>query len=235
MNSNHNGHNRNSINIIIIDTDSFRCSRRINLFAKHPDIGEIISGMDLQDILGMNLEMHFDVALVSVEFLSPTDFSKLTRSFREYFPESKVIATEAPDESSEILAYLEAGAWDYLGRRPGKPKLISKIRSSANGRSRVSPDVTAALIDRIYELAQYQPQGASLSNGEGDLTPREREVLALIAQRMSNRQIAEELVLEVGTVKNHVHNLLKKLDADNRYEAAAMAVEPFVLPTGYSK
>jgi DNA-binding NarL/FixJ family response regulator len=58
-----------------------------------------------------------------------------------------------------------------------------------------------------------------------ELTPREREILALIARRLSNMEIAQELVVEVGTVKNHVHSVLKKLGVDNRYEAAAFSVQ----------
>ena len=138
------------------------------------------------------------------------------------FGDLKIIATESPEHPEEIIAYIEAGAWDYVSRKQGTMTLIHKLHLSAVGQSQLEPPVTAALMSRIHELAQLRTPSMNGSNGIGTLTPREKEVLALISRRMTNREIAEELVLEVGTVKNHVHNLLSKLEVDNRYEAAAL-------------
>jgi DNA-binding NarL/FixJ family response regulator len=86
---------------------------------------------------------------------------------------------------------------------------------------RVSPGIAAALMSRVAEYAQLLDDVDAGVGVAADVTPREQEILDLIGQGLTNQQIAEQLVIEVGTVKNHVHSILQKLDANSRHEAAA--------------
>ena len=104
--------------------------------------------------------------------------------------------------------------------------MLQHVRAAHDGEAIVSPDIAAALMDHISELAQISSQTDIDPSAYAELTPREREVLDLIGEDSSNRQIAEKLFIEVGTVKNHVHNILKKLDVSNRHEAASFL--PFI-------
>ncbi len=97
------------------------------------------------------------------------------------------------------------------------------IRAAHAGKARVSPDIAAALMSRVAELAQLVSQ-ASISPEAGELTPREMEVLKLIGQGLTNQEIAEHLVIELGTVKNHVHNILNKLGVSSRRDAVGYLV-----------
>ncbi len=212
------------IKVLIIDSDSVRISNRMTEFAKFGDFGEIRSGLGPDAIHAFPEDQTFDVCLTSSDHLLPKALHLLVKTARQHDPRMKIIVTEAPEEPERILQYLEAGAWAYVCRLASIDELANRIRSAVRGSIQFSPAVAGALVGRIQELSSRHTSGVSLVNGYAELTPREHEVLALIGQRMTNRQIAKELVLEVGTVKNHVHNLLKKLDVDNRYEAAAYSL-----------
>lgn len=95
------------------------------------------------------------------------------------------------------------------------------MRAVQSGEALVSPNIAAALMSRVSELAQLFADVESGLNEAADLTPRECEILGLIGQGLTNQEIADRLVIEVGTVKNHVHSILQKLEVGNRRDAAA--------------
>jgi RNA polymerase sigma factor (sigma-70 family) len=101
-------------------------------------------------------------------------------------------------------------------------RLLEHVRAVHDGKAIISPDIAAVLMNHISELAQISSQVDINPSAYAELTPREKEVLDLIGEEYSNREIAEKLVIEVGTVKNHVHSILKKLDVSNRHEAASL-------------
>jgi two-component system nitrate/nitrite response regulator NarL len=134
---------------------------------------------------------------------------------------TKVLALGLAESKEQILQYVEAGAAGYVLKDDSVEDLLRRIRGTYRGQVRVSPKIAAALMSRVTEYAQLLNQVEAGIGNVDDLTPREQEILDLIGQGLTNQQIAEELVIEVGTVKNHVHNLLQKLDASSRHEAAA--------------
>ena len=97
--------------------------------------------------------------------------------------------------------------------------MLEHIRAAYNNTAFISPEIAAALIAKVNELAKHfqNYEGASLSF---ELTHRERQVLQLLSQNLTNQEIAEQLVIEVGTVKNHVHSILEKLKVSSRQDAA---------------
>jgi DNA-binding NarL/FixJ family response regulator len=122
------------------------------------------------------------------------------------------------DEVPLILHYLEAGADGYILNKDSTWAFLQKIRAVYNGRPRICPEVTAALMERVMELSNGQPitkKDAALT----ELTGREREVLELVGCGLSNREIAQRLYIEVGTVKNHIHSILRKLNVETRHDA----------------
>ena len=117
--------------------------------------------------------------------------------------------------------YVEAGAAGYVLKDDSVDDLVERVRGAHAGQVRVSPGIAAALMSRVSEYAQLLDDVETGVGEAADLTPREREILDLIGQGLTNQQIGDLLVIEVGTVKNHVHSILQKLDASSRHEAAA--------------
>lgn len=139
-------------------------------------------------------------------------------------PEVNVLVSGVEEEVEQILRYVEAGADGYLGREESAERMVQKIEATTAGEALVSPRVAASLLSRVAALSDYVPATVhhSLSEVEyEELTPRQSEVLELLHDELSNRQIANRLHIQLGTVKNHVHHILKKLDVQDRYEAAA--------------
>lgn len=129
----------------------------------------------------------------------------------------RVIALGATDTEDEVIACAEAGAAGYLPRDGTLEDLTNIITSVAGGETVCSPRVAVALLRRVAALAAERRawnQGARL-------TAREWEIVQLIDHGLSNKEIARQLVIEVRTVKNHVHNILEKLQVHRRGEAAA--------------
>jgi two-component system, NarL family, nitrate/nitrite response regulator NarL len=135
-------------------------------------------------------------------------------------PEVRVVAFAVPETESEIIASAEAGVAACVTREASFAELVATIERVGSGESLCSPQVAAVLLRRVATLA-----AARSGEPAASLTSREREILELIDEGLSNKQIAQRLCIEVPTVKNHVHNLLEKLDVHSRYDAAALIRE----------
>jgi NarL family two-component system response regulator LiaR len=138
-----------------------------------------------------------------------------TRKLRELCPEVQIIALTSFKEKELVQDALQAGAIGYLLKNITNDELAEAIRAAHAGRSTLAPEATRILIEAA---TQPPPPGH-------DLTEREREVLRLICQGLNNREIAERLTISRSTVKNHVSNVLSKLGASSRTEAATFAVQ----------
>jgi DNA-binding NarL/FixJ family response regulator len=137
-------------------------------------------------------------------------------------PESQVLILTTFEDDEYILGALRAGASGFLLKRSTPEDLIAAIHTVAAGDALLSPSVTRRIIDRMAR----QPVIADAKDPRLDeLTPREREVLELIAQGLSNREIAAALVVEETTVKTHVKRVLMKLNARDRVHAVILAYE----------
>jgi DNA-binding NarL/FixJ family response regulator len=138
----------------------------------------------------------------------------LIRQIRDADDE-RVIATVAIDPSMKI-DLLEAGADAIVSLYDRPERLADRIRAALEGQVILDPDETAALVRRFRRLSRLcVNQGIDVDRCK-QLTQRERDIVALLARRATNVQIADELGVAVGTVKNHVHNILAKLDVDSR-------------------
>lgn len=134
----------------------------------------------------------------------------------------KVMVTDLIQSNAAILQCVEEGAAGYVYESESVTDLVQKIRALSQDEFIVSPSVASALITRIAELKRcaYSVEQNKVNGQWDELTPREREVLEFLAQGCSNQEIAEVLIIEVGTVKNHVHSIFRKLDIRERQHAA---------------
>jgi DNA-binding NarL/FixJ family response regulator len=134
-------------------------------------------------------------------------------------PGTRVVALAVPENEREVLACAEAGVAGYVTREGSVEDLVAAVESVARGEILCSPRMAATLFQRIATLALERSPGSI----ESRLTSRELEILDLIDQGLSNKEIARRLTIELSTVKNHVHNILEKLNVSRRSEAAARA------------
>jgi two-component system, NarL family, response regulator LiaR len=173
-------------------------------------VGEAENG---QQALRLCAEERPDVVLMDL-VMPGMDGVQATRAIRERFPDIRVIALTSFPEDRLVQDVLEAGALSYLLKNVGADELARAIRAAHEGRSTLAPEAAQVLIHR----ATHQSPGH-------DLSPREREVLALMVQGLSNPDIADRLVVGRSTIKFHVSSILGKLGVQSRTEAVAMAVQ----------
>jgi len=152
-----------------------------------------------------------------------------TREVLAARPDVRVVILTTFEEDDYIFGALTAGASGFLLKRTSPEDLIQGIHTIAAGDSLLSPSVTRRVIDR---MAVQRAAGTTFDRRLGDLTPREREVLGLIARGLSNTEIAAALVIEESTVKTHVKRILGNLQLRDRVQAVIFAYENGLAATG---
>jgi len=150
--------------------------------------------------------------------LGPGAGAPLVRAIVATAPDSRVVMLGVSDDDPEVLPLAEAGVAGYVTTEASGDEIVTIVESVARGEMPCSPRLAATLLHRVATLAQEQHAPSPLSS----LTARERQIVELIGDGLSNKEIASGLQIEVATVKNHVHNILEKLNVTRRAEAAAL-------------
>jgi len=141
--------------------------------------------------------------------------AEVTRVIKQRYPHPQVIGLTSFKDEALVQQAMQAGAISYLLKNVTADELAAAIRAAHAGRSTLAPEATAALV----QAASHPPAPGF------DLTVREKEVLALMVEGLSNPEIAERLIVSRSTIKFHVSSILSKLGATSRAEAAALAVQ----------
>ena len=208
------------INILLVNEIRLMGNVIAAALEDEPDIHVVASVTNIDEALKIVEEKAVDVALVSTR-LPDKGALKLTQAITELAPATKVLALGLTEEKKRVLRYVEAGAAGYVLKDDSLDDMIETIRAAEEGEVFVSPKIAAAMMERLSDLAQMFSDVENSVTDDADLTARELEVLELIGEGLTNQQISERLVIEVGTVKNHVHSILEKLNVSSRGEAAA--------------
>jgi two-component system, NarL family, response regulator DevR len=167
------------------------------------------------------LSLKPDVVLLDVRLGERDDGSGVTacREIRSALPDTRVLMFSSYGESTTVLSALLAGASGYLLKNVGRARLIDALRAISGGESLLDPAVTGPILDALVAVSGGQRQT------ESPLSSREKEVLKLIAEGSTNKEIAQALVISEHTARNHVVHILDKLGLSRRSEAAAYAAK----------
>jgi DNA-binding NarL/FixJ family response regulator len=147
-------------------------------------------------------------------------------AMKETVPSTKIIMLTVSDEEADLYEAVKSGAAGYLLKDSSIEEVAQAVRVVADGQSLISPSMAVKLIDEFKQMSR--PEREHVPGGLR-LTERELEVLRLVAKGMNNREIARQLYISENTVKNHVRNILEKLQLHSRMEAVMYAVREKLL------
>jgi len=206
------------IRVLVVDKTRTVSEMIALKLSTEPDIEVIGTAMTVDE--AMRQAPECDIVLASI-ILPNNGLFELTQTILKTHPAVRVLAIDLPKSAETIIRYIEAGVAGYVLKGASTDEILRSIRAAYSEQALVSPQVAAVLMSRITELARVR-MGIGLKSREfNGLTPREREVLDLMGRGLSNQEIADHLVIEVGTAKNYVHSILKKLDVSSRQAAIA--------------
>jgi DNA-binding NarL/FixJ family response regulator len=200
-----------SVSVVIADDNPVLRLGLHAMFEREPRIAVVGEAHDGPSAVALAAERRPDVLLLQIR--APSELAAVAL----VGPPTRVaVLTGLPDPGTVVRA-VAAGARSYLLHGCfQRQELIDAVLGTAAGRSHLSPPAAAALVDHLQGGAVLDP------GGTGELTRRELEVLELMAEGLSNAQIAERLTISGKTVKNHVHHVYKRLNAENREQAVAI-------------
>jgi DNA-binding NarL/FixJ family response regulator len=209
------------IRVLIVDDDDLMRAGLRGVLASDDGIELVGGANDGREAAYRVRLLQPDVVLMDVR-MPDLDGISATREVAAAYPEVKVVILTTFEQDDYIFGALSAGASGFLLKRTRPEELIAAIHTIAAGDSLLSPSVTSRVVER---MAGQPPPDATSDRRLEELTPRETEVLALVARGRSNAEIAGELVIEESTVKTHVKRILAKLGARDRVQAVILAYE----------
>ena len=185
-------------------------------------VGEGSNGAEAVDLAA---RLSPDVILLDL-LMPQMDGVEATRKILEGNPKSRVLILTSFGDDDKVFPAIRAGAQGYLLKDIQPRDLVQAIRETYQGKAQLHPDVAQRLMAAVSgHVPIKEPKSVSLPKELEGLTEREREVLELIARGLTNREIAEKMVISEKTVKTHVSNLLDKLELEDRTRAAIWALK----------
>ena len=189
------------------------------LLSRHPDFVVVAEAATEEDAVSQALKHEPDIVLMDIRLAGGSGI-EACQQIKQKLPETKVIMLTSFAEDELLFAAIRAGATGYVLKQVGGGDLIRAIEAAARGEAMLDPSLTQRVFVEVRRSIKKEEAVAF-----ADLTGQEKQVLALISEGKTNREIAAELYLSEGTVRNYVSSILSKLNVSNRAEAAAYAIK----------
>jgi len=206
-----------AIRVLVVDDHPIVREGIVAIVASAPDLEVVGQAANGAEAITQFAALRPDIVLMDLR-MPVMDGVSATAHIHAEHPEVTVVVLTTYETDEDILSAIEAGATGYLLKAAPKEELIAGVRAAANGQVALAPSVAAALVSRVQA-----PEPARL-------TPREIEVLGLVADGLSNAQIGRRLFITEATVKTHLLRLFEKLGVNDRTRAVTLAMERGILP-----
>jgi len=204
------------LRLLLVDDHALFRDGLVNLFRYENDFTVVGEAEDADTALDKARELLPDLVLMDID-LPGADGVAATRRIKAELPHVSVVMLTVHDDTEKLMEAVKAGAEGYLVKNIRSAELLEQLRGVKRGEAAISRRMAARILEEFRRPEE-------LPEPEGDLTQRELEVLELVADRLSNKEIAAQLFLSEHTVKNHLKNILSKLHLRSRRQAAAYGV-----------
>lgn len=215
------------VRVLLADAHSLFREALSAALAGQPDLAVVAEAEDGLEAVGEATRMEPEVAVLDAD-LPNCEGVRAARLIRERVPGCRVVLLASEEEQDTLADAIDAGVNAYLTKASPLADLVDAIRAVHRGDTLVPARMLGGLLDRLVNRRREQSDAVRRM---GRLTPREREVLALLAQGGDNDSIARDLVISPQTARTHIQNVLVKLGVHSRLEAAAVAIRNGLLDT----
>jgi DNA-binding NarL/FixJ family response regulator len=216
---------REPIRVVVVDDQELFRRGLIMLVAAEEDIEVVGEASDGDEAAELAASTVPDVVLMDVRMPKRSGI-EACRTIKQVAPSAKIIMLTVSDEEGDLYDAIKNGASGYLLKDASIDQVAQAIRVVADGQSLISPSMAAKLLEEFKTISSV---GSKPDVIMPKLTDRELEVLNLVARGLNNREIARDLYISENTVKNHVRNILEKLQLHSRMEAVMYAVREKLL------
>ncbi len=206
-----------NIRVLIVDDHALFRQGMASFLNEQPDIQVVATASTGQEAVGHAQRLRPDVILMDINMPGEGGISA-TEAILRHVPNARVLILTVSEDDRDLLDALRAGAVGYLLKSATPDEVVQAIRFAYEGKSVVSPEMTSRLITYVREGRVQQEPVPTLS-------PRERQVLQLVARGYTNAEIARALVISENTVKTHLRRIMEKLGVHNRAQLAALAAQ----------
>ena len=218
--------------ILLVDDHELFREGLAGLVNAQDDLTVVGQAGDGLEALTLARDLQPDLIVMDIN-MPICDGLEATRLIREALPEVRIVMLTVHDLDEKLFAAIKAGANGYMLKDTSSGAFLLGVRSALGGEARLPPKLAASLLNAYAQLAK-QPSTQVPTEENPDLTPRELEVLNMIAVGASNLEISDQLCISVHTTKSHVRSILGKLHTVNRRQAARLAAQRGLLGEKYS-
>jgi DNA-binding NarL/FixJ family response regulator len=214
------------IRVLVVDDHALFRRGLEMVLEQEDDIQVVGEAGDGGEAVQRAIETAPDIVLMDVRMPKGTGIDAC-RAIKDSVPSAKIIMLTISDEEADLYEAIKAGATGYLLKEISIEEVASAVRAVQNGQSLISPSMASKLLSEFATMVKRSEEKEQVPTPR--LTDREMEVLRLVARGLNNRDIAKELFISENTVKNHVRNILEKLQLHSRMEAVVYAVREKLL------
>jgi two-component system, NarL family, nitrate/nitrite response regulator NarL len=206
------------IHVVIVDDHPLFRQGVAQTLGGAPEIEILAEGGSADEAIRLAIDLLPDLLLLDIDI--PGGGLGAAQAVAERAPITKIVMLTVSEDEDNLLAALRAGARAYVLKGVSGRELITILRGVAAGEVYITPVLAASL---LMEMTGAGPRGKPAANALDELTEREHQILGLVAEGLSNKEIAQQLYLSEKTVKHHMTNILQKLQVRNRVEAAMLS------------
>ena len=215
-----------SIRVLVVDDHALFRRGLEMVLAQEPDIDVVGEAGDGSEALDLACELTPDIVLMDIRMPRRGGIDACT-AIKDVVPSTKIVMLTISDEEVDLYEAIKAGASGYLLKEISIDEVASAIRAVAGGQSLISPSMASKLLTEFATMIKRSDERQQVPVPR--LTDRELQVLKSVAKGLNNRDIAKALVISENTVKNHIRNILEKLQLHSRMEAVVYAVREKLL------
>ena len=210
--------------ILLVDDHQLFREGLASLLNAQLDLEVVGQSGDGLEALTLTRDLRPDLIVMDIT-MPVVDGLEATRLIHDRFPAVKILLLTVHEEEQKLFNAIRAGACGYLLKNMDSEGFLLGVRGALRGEAHLPPKLAASLLEEVARMGNVTSTPGSTGDDFPDLTPREQDVLSLIARRATDKEIAAELSISIHTVKTHVRNILSKLELSSRRQAGKSAAQ----------